>query len=539
MVSGTRLKLQQIDLTKKLRKNFNKSTLIHNRDVHLFEKLAKLEKVLGIKANAYQMEKRVSNHKISSPLHIPLHEPFIPRHQFSKYIKKQAPINTRELSDILKKINFSVYLYESGAIPAAFNPATDYSEHSWTRDTAIIAYAMALSNHTEESKKAIQSLAVFYGRKEQRDRFISFHYDNDPYAKYRFGHPTNELPHIRARIDQDGKMTESAVDWSHSQLDAIGMWLFSTFKMANLGVINLSELDNFLNTDINPDNALDSIFTVGLKFMNRIKFWQQHDHGPWEDRLEPSRASSVGIGIAALKEVLTYFEKFGLNSLKIYEPEKLIQEIQTSCNEAIKVFELRIPRNGTYAVETDAFPSDSALAFLLYPFNPGLNYRQEKAILNTLYDKRMGVVGFSRRDEDEYLGQDYIYSTSHPCFCDPSQPFYRAAQWTMFDPLIAAYYYQRFVDSNALDVESYLFADRHLKRTLLSITKAKDSYRKAFSGSTVNTLSNRIPEAYFYDSMLLKWRPNENTPLLMAEASFAFMIDRAEQASRLWDISQR
>ena len=237
-----------------------------------------------------------------------------------------------------------------------------------------------------------------------------------------------------------------------------------------------------------------------------------------------------------------YFEKFGQDSLNFYKSDdarSLTEEIDIALIEANKVLEFRIPLSGEYAIETESFQSDSALSFLLYPFNPGLTTKQEKAIINTLYTNRMGVVGFSRRDHDEYLGQDYIYNSKDACFCDPGQPFYRAAQWTMFDPLIAAYYYQKFLDSNAMDKESFAFADRHLKRTLLSITKSKDSYRKAYCGNTVNIPSNRIPEAYFFDSILGKWRANHNTPLLMAEAAFAFMADRAASAIKLWEMSQK
>jgi hypothetical protein len=541
MVSRRRIKVHQVDLTQKLRKNLKNSKQFHHRDIHLFEKLSKLEKILGIKAKNYVPESRDISKKVSTAQQIPIFEPLLLRHQFSKYIRSPNHISSKDLYEILEKISFPVYLYESGAVPAAFNPATDYTEHSWTRDTAIVAYAMGISNHLKESRKAIQSLAVFYGRKEQRDRFISFHYHHDPYSKYRFGHPTNELPHIRARIDETGKMVESLQDWSHSQLDAIGMWLFTTFKLANLEIINLSEVDTFLNEEVNGDNKLESIFSVGLKFLNRINFWHQHDHGPWEDRLEPSRASSVGIGIAALNEALLFFNKYGPDAIKIYKADAdktLIDEINLALKEAKKVLEFRLPLNGAYAVETEAFQADSALSFLLFPFNPGLNVRQENAIIKTLYEKRMGPVGFSRRDNDEYLGHDYIYNVENPCFCDPSIPFYRPAQWTMFDPLLAAFYYQRFLDSNAMDMESFTYADRHLRRTLLMVTKSKDSFRKAFSGMTVKTPKGRIPEAYFYDSILDKWRPNENTPLLMAEAAFAFMIDRAEQACKLWNMSQ-
>lgn len=522
MTAKIKCKIREIDLASNLRNQLNRPR--RYRDIHLFEKLSKLEKILGIRKGSYVA-------KDDSPPEIPISADKFPRHQFAKYVRKRSPIETADLAAILKKVSFDIYLHESGAIPAAINSATDYTAHSWTRDTAIIAYAMAVSKHNEEAKKAIYSLAVFYGRKEQRDRFISFHYDGDPYSKYRFANPTLELPHVRARIDDKGDLIESPQDWSHSQLDAIGMWLFTSFRMANLGLLDLDELNHHLTITINSDNALDPILSVGLKFMNRIRFWQQHDHGPWEDRLEPSRASSLGIGVAALCEARKYFERFGC-------PAELMAEIENALHQAEKMLEFRIPKTGHYAVETEAYPADSALAFLLFPFNPGFSLNQEKAVLMSLYKSRMGEIGFTRRDRDEYLGQDYIYNPDSSAFCNPDQPFYRAAQWTLFDPLIAGYYYNRYLKSNALDEESFLMADRHLKRTLLLITSSRDSYRKANPGVTVKTGRGRLPEAYFYDSKIDKWRPNENTPLLMAEAAFVLMLDRAREACKLFELSR-
>ena len=535
MTGVPKVRVKEVNLTSKFRKHKKPVKGLRNRDRHLFQKLDKLEKVLGIRPTHYLSK----NPADITPEQVPLHAPFIKRHPFSKYIRKHSALNSKDLSEIIAELNFSMYVHASGAIPAAINPATDYSQHSWTRDTAIIAYAMAVTNHRHESNKALGSLAVFYARKEQRDRFISFHYHEDPHAKYRYGDPTSELPHIRAKIDENGAMIESDQHWSHSQLDAIGMWLFVTFKLANLGLLDLQTMDEELNVNVNTDNALDSIFSVALKFMYRIKFWHQHDHGPWEDHLAPSRASSVGIGIAAFKEAKKFFEKNKNEMIAVYEaPEgpSLIAEINEVIEKASKVLEFRLPKDGSYAIETETFPADSALSFLLFPFNPDLNLQQEKAILSALYRERMGELGFSRRDRDEYVGKDYIYNMEHPCYCDPEEAFYRAAQWTLFDPLIAAYYYQRFINSSALDKKSFIFADRHLRRSLLAVTKSKDTYRKVYSGNKVIVPKGRLPEAYFYDSKLDKWRPNENSPLLMAEAALAMALERAAEACKIWDL---
>lgn len=524
-----------IDLTSKLRSKTAPGTQTRKRDEQIFEKLSKLERILGIRPGGDFFP---TPHVVGID-QIPICYDLANKSRFKKLIESNSHITHADICELTDQLTFTISCYESGSIPAALNPASDYSEHSWTRDTAIIAHALGASKHYTECQKALTHLAEFYARKEQRDRFVSFHYHDNPADKYRFGDRNRELPHIRAKIDSNGRMVESEQDWSHNQLDAIGMWLLVTFRAANLGILNLKNLDHYISKDVNPDNGIDSIFAVALKFLNRISFWQQHDHGPWEDKLEPTRASSVAMGVAAIKEALAFFECVGWKELHLYHPENgptLKDEMQHALLEGQKALCARIPKSGAYAIETDRYPADSALSFLLFPFNPGLTAKQERAILKSLYSKRMGVVGFTRRDEDEYLGSDYAYNTTSACFCKLTQPDYKPAEWTLFDPLLAGYYFDRYIQSSGLDEESYALAERHLKRSIAAITNSDDSFIKAFDGRKISVQAGRVPEAYWYDSHEKRWRANENSPLLMAEAAYTMMLERALEASRLWDM---
>jgi Glycosyl hydrolases family 15 len=527
-----------IDLTSKLKKKNLATRGFSFHDKHLYEKLAKLERILGFKAN---IEAIPGRHVISVE-DIPLCSCLARNSQYKNFIFDTKPISYSNLINLIEQLTLSISLYDSGSIPAATNPASDYSEHSWTRDTAIIAHALGASKHYQECEKSLIHLAEFYARSEQRDRFIGFHYHDNPVHKYRFGDRNKELPHIRARIDPTGRMVESEQDWSHNQLDAIGMWLLVTFRAANQNILNLTELDHNITQSINPNNAIDSIFSVALKFLNRIQFWEQHDHGPWEDKLEPSRASSLAMGVTAIKEAIAFFNKTNWQVVNIYKPENgpsLEEELKHALIEGEKALCQRIPRNGLYAIETDRYPTDSALSFLLFPFNPGLNARQEKAILRALYNKRMGVVGFTRRDEDDYLGSDYIYNDKSPNFCDHTAKEYKAAEWTLFDPLIAGYYFQRYIESNSLDTQSFILAERHLKRSLAAITHSNDSYKITFDKRSIEIPIGRLPEAYWFDTQENRWRANENTPLLMAEAAFTLMLERGLEATKLYELANK
>ncbi|MCO6430456.1 MAG: hypothetical protein J5J00_06295 [Deltaproteobacteria bacterium] len=535
-MSPVKPQVKGVDLVAKLQPQGSRRVPRLNFDKLILRKLQKLERIFGLQpGNDFFFAEAVL-----LPDQIPLCPSLVRRHPLGKFIRSALPISHQDLSAILSNLQFEIHLYDTGTIPAGLNPASDYAQHAWTRDAAIVAIALAMTRHPNESRKAMSNIACFYGREEQRSRFIGFHYDNDPAAKYRYGNPNRDLPHIRARIDESGNMIESEQDWSHSQLDAIGMWLYATFWLANRNLLDLKAIDHLITADINPDNGIDSIYSVALKFLNRIRFWEQHDHGPWEDRLEPSRASSVGICVAALKEALAYFERNNWDTFQIYNPEggpSLREELSTGLIEGERVLTARIPKSGSAAVETERYPSDSALAFLLFPFNPGLSGTQERAILSALYRDRMGEVGFTRRDNDEYLGMDYPINESG-CFCDISKEGYKAAEWTLFDPLISAYYFQRYLSSSGMDEASFLLGERHLKRSLAQITKSKDSYVKVYDSCKVEIPAMRLPEAYWFESSSKKWRANENTPLLMAEAASAMMFERGIEASKLWETAR-
>lgn len=437
-----------------------------------------------------------------------------------------------DLKEAIDSINFHIASYPTGAMPASTNPSSGYRNFAWTRDMALKAFALSEIGDIENATKAVNCLARFYGRFEERGRFTAFLWDKNPKSKYKS--PDNfSFPQIRAWINGNGEMVESTQNWLHNQLDAIGMWLWVTFKLANEDKIKLGELDKYLKESVNHQNGEDSIFSVALSCLNRIEFWDQVDVGSWEDFKGHKRASSIGICLSAFKEAYKYFQTRNWNSIKVWNESLLKSELENGIKHGEIVLKERIPNDrNRKAVETDYFPSDAALTFLLYPFNPGLTEEQEKAIINTLNDNT-GEVGIRRRHpdwNDNYVGMDYIYNPkSEGIYSDTSLPGYKAAQWTLFDPLIAAYYYKKFSDSNGSDTESLLLAHKYAERAIAQITKEKDSYTKS-TGEHIKIEQGIIPEAYWFDSHEQRWRANENSPLLMAEAAFLLMLKEANQA---------
>ena len=140
------------------------------------------------------------------------------------------------------------------------------------------------------------------------------------------------------------------------------------------------------------------------------------------------------------------------------------------------LFRSRIPEAG-FATECERRPVDSAMVLLLYPFDSGLSIERQNTILRTVY-RNMGETGFRRWEldlldgPDRYVGQDYHYNREPHDKGEFAKggPSMRPAEWSLFDPLLAAYYYRRFIDSGAREIEAFLYADKHLKRSLSFIT---------------------------------------------------------------------
>jgi len=454
----------------------------------------------------------------------------VQNHHLGEFLVRPDILRSNDIDRILNRVELIIRVYGTGTIPASTNPASHYATHAWTRDAAICAYAMVQSGRVIEGLDALAHLAAFYNRPEERNKFLRFHYHHEASDLYRSPDSSNH-PHIKGLIDSvTRQMVRYEYPWAHNQLDAIGMWLFSTFRCANEQLLDLAKLDRELTGKINGDNTHDSIFCVGLKFLNRVRYFDQHDTGPWEDCNLPRRATSIGSCLAAFREARVFFERHGFGEWSKGYPAgagSLRHELDEAIAEGTAALYSRIDPAGQFAVENDRFLSDSSLSFLLHPFNPGLNRAQEDAIVRALYRDRMGEVGFSRRDDDDYVGMNYVRYPG--VMSDLGQPGYRAAEWTLFDPLLASFYYERFSSSGGVDAPALALADRHMKRALSQITKDIDVFSKC-DGTVVTVPQGVIPEAYWFDSALQRWRPNENTPLPMSAAAYTFMFASARRA---------
>lgn len=490
-------------------------------------------------------------HGLPRPREIPICCKHAMGHQLEGLITGEKRISYRDVMSIIRSrdLDLSISAYENGTIPAADNGdqkgaatfSREYAEHAWTRDESIVAIALRRGGLEREAGAVVRNLLEFYATPEQRSRFLDYVMADGETAKrwYQEGH---RIPHIKAHIE-DGKM-EPLDNWGHQQLDALGMWLWCTFRQANTGSIDLHAMNEEFAENLNPNEANDSVLNLALKFLNRIQFWDQKDFGPWEDHMLKCRGTSVGICVAALEQAMLYFSnhEHGYNALPNGPDEKahiyLREEIEHALEKGRAALEKRIPSDGGLAVESDRWDSDAALLFLLYPFTPELSPNQENAILRRVFERssegefrRIGELGISRRDEDDYVGQDYIYNQDGMGqFSKMDLPDYKPAEWTLFDGLLCGYFARRYIRSRGTDELSLAYAERFFRRMASQFTKEADTFTLQSDRTEISVPKGIIPEAYFWDSKEDRYRPNHNSPLLMANAAHALALERMSLA---------
>lgn len=489
-------------------------------------------------------------------------------------------IKVHELKGVLDHVDFDLSCTDAGAIPASTREDSRYSKYGWTRDMANKVLMMIELGDINNAKKVIYQLATFYNHPEQRNRLVSYHWHPQgdiAEPVIRFMRDFNGHPRIRGQIDGNGNLVQSNHPWAHNQFDAYGAWLYATFYLAHVLRDQshprfdpahyepnfLKDLDNYLSTQ-NPDNKLDSIFSVALRSLNRVRAWDNYDVGPWEDVYAHKRASSIGIILKAAKQIETYLGLTNWQCMTIDNPGGFYNELKNLMHHSGLAIEDRIPRDGREPTECQWFPSDAALTFLLYPYNPGLSREQELSILNSLYKHRMGEIGFTRRGRDIYYGQDYLYGHhSQGIYANEYVPDYRAAQWGIFDEYLSIFFANDVLATlfsrGTIDWDRLELAEFHLRRALAHVTPTRfeedgqlwsdeyveryylnpehDPWAKPEEGNfrttTVKIPAKRLIEAVFYDSHAKKfapykgfgrWRANPNTPLLWNEAAFLTMI---------------
>jgi len=476
-------------------------------------------------------------------------------HPLGKFINKPDPLGLEDLREILThpSLDLSLIGFHSGAVTAAVQQhlvtndrggLEDYSRNMWARDGIIAATALNRAGYSENAHQIVKSLWAFAGSERHRGKILQFHWGGVEHTRRLFLEGNNG-PHIKYSVNEAGGIEFCNHDWGHQQLDALGAMVWAPFRFANSRGRGMGATGGFDLRKLDPMPwASDSILPATIKMLHGVEAHNTCDYGPWEDIREWRRATSVGIVLAALNEARIFHDREGWEFLPVeyggkQNGQKYREQLETVLYNCISTVQERIPEHG-FAVECDRRPCDSAMILLLYPFDCNLKVERQNTILRTVY-RNMGAHGFRRWDVDLETGPDLYVGQEYFLNRDPrdkgefakNRDGFRPAEWTLFDPLLAAYFYRRFIQSNGGDHESLLYADRHLKRSLSFITTTTHALFVEGKGRMYEIPAGILPEAFAWDSVRGEWRPNHNSPLLMAQAALGLAFERAHEAHLL------
>lgn len=485
-------------------------------------------------------------------------EQLVSGHPLEQFTRNEAPFTLADINRLLShpSIDLSIVGFHSGSVTAAVNQdvmeynkgeAQDYSRNMWARDSIITAVALNRAGFSDKADRIVQNLWGFAGSEPHRFKILQFHWGS-PEERRRLFIEGNNGPHIKFSVGKNGELQTCNHDWGHQQLDALGAMLWAPYRFANSRHATALPGAQGMGFDLRRldplPHASDSILPATVKMFFGAGIDNTLDYGPWEDIREWRRATSVGIALAALHEAKVFHEREGWAYLPVEYDGKQngamfrdqLEMILHKCEETIRD---RVPTHG-FASECDRRPCDSALTLLLYPFDCRISIEQQNTILRTVY-RNVGEAGIRRWDidvhdgQDRYVGQDFFYN-GYPAdkgeFSKAVNGF-KPAEWTLFDPLLAAYFYRRFIESDAQDYEAFRYADRHLKRSLSFITPLSHELYVEGKNRSYMIPPGILPEAHSWDSRRGEWRPNHNSPLIMAQAALALAFERAKEACKL------
>jgi hypothetical protein len=486
---------------------------------------------------------------------IPVSSAFAHRHPLKEFIIQSKPLDTEDLERILRHpaLDLSLVGFHSGTVTAAVHEqlmtasrvgVEDYSRNMWARDGIITATALNRAGFSDKAHQIVRNLWSFAGQEQQRGKILQFHWGGPEVSRKLFLEGNNG-PHIKYSVNAEGKLETCNHDWGHQQLDALGAMLWAPYRFANQAAKTSPTGDVFNLRELDPMSwASDSILPAAIKMLHGVQAHDTLDYGPWEDIRQWRRATSVGIVLAALHEARIYHDREGWDHLPVefngkQDGDAFRERLMSTLYKCLNTVQERIPEVG-FATECDRRPCDSAMTLLLYPFDCNLKAERQNTILRTVY-RNMGENGFRRWDNDceegpdTYVGQDYFRNLDPKDkgeFAKVCEGF-RPAEWTLFDPLLAAYYYRRFIKSAGVDTEAFSYADKHLKRSLSFITPEPHDMRVEGKARDFHIPGGILPEAFAWDSERGAWRPNHNSPLLMAQAALGLAFERAREACRL------
>jgi Glycosyl hydrolases family 15 len=436
------------------------------------------------------------------------------------------------LFDVLRaRGTLSFTPYRSGLFPASDLAGLTPEEAevtgmrmAWLRDNAHVANALYKSGREDFVALAVNAgsamLAVLQNNQDVLDGVVEGRYAPDD--------PMYRLP-VRVRGDTLENDTEHRI-----QNDSVGYALWFTSRLIQ-------------DARLPPTAQNFDTLKQTVRYLEKIRYWEDSDEGAWEEE-RAIHTSSIGIVMAGLRSVKATIEgrghmldlpideliEQGAQALRLAWPYETTWSDQATAYDHTKdgPYPDELTRHMLQDFEVDIHEYDAALLFLVEPTEL-LEGAQAREVVESVTQNLLRPHGMARYHGDTYWGPRFpsILSREERTTSAEGRTENRnskaagiaysgtEAQWTLFDPLLAAYWGKQYMESFAQhDRDMQLF---HLNRTLSQL---------------VPTADGRLlpPEASYleYDEGRNIWRHNEHLPLLWSQANLLLALKIFEDSYR-------
>lgn len=427
-----------------------------------------------------------------------------------------------ESRGVLAFANYASGLFPASSISQEMAEATGMGK-AWLRDNAHVANALYTAGESSLAVPAGQALLnVLSNNRPILDGIVDGSLDPTD--------PQNRLP-----VRVDGNTLENYPE-PRVQNDSVGYALWLTCRF-------------MLNGSLRPRRQDLETIAQTVRYLDTIQYWHDPDDGHWEeDRL--IHASSVGAIMAGLREARALFDRihyhqgidFGtmiekghsmLHSFRehhltqVTEARELFAPPSNSWRHQlpdIAITEEMVAYHFLDNFDIERRKIDASLLFLVEPLGV-LDDLQSHEVILDIEQFLVREHGIARYEGDTYWG---------PRFKDTMQIGERTstgpgriekrnlkaagiamtkteAQWTLFDPLLSAYWGKMFLKTGQTAARTKQLA--YLNRSLNQLVLMPDGQLK-------------LPEAFYYDYAAdrlgdkhTRWVPNDHVPLLWSQAN--------------------
>lgn len=408
------------------------------------------------------------------------------------YVK---PEYTREDCENLLNFLTSAGVFEfptlsNGLFPAAvaLNSDDEYTgyHNCWVRDNIHIAHMHYVIGDYETVIACLNSLTAFFQKYQHRfDDIIEGRVAADDLMN---------RPHIRFNGEE---LKENSEQWAHLQNDALGYYVWLTAMMV-------------LDQHIPWTAKLNAVMTRFVQFFSAIEYWSFEDHGHWEETPK-IEASSIGVVVAAMRELLKVLEKYEPK----WEQKANIELMQCKGQTALEEI---LPAECIQEDPEQNREVDAALLFLIYPLNV-TTPEQTESILKNVADRLTGSIGICRYRGDSYwcadyktkLNQEQRTSDFSEDLSDRNSLLQEGeeAEWCIFDSIISCIYATQYQAAPSAELRSRQISALH--RTLGQLTAETSRYGAL-----------KLSESYFLEKGTRV--PNDICPLLWSHANLRLAL---------------